>query len=68
MREAGSGANARNRTADLVITNHLLYRLSYVGPRTAKGTTWPRDRQGLAEESLVGMALVLREQRSTTRT
>lgn len=25
------GANARNRTADLLITNQLLCRLSYVG-------------------------------------
>ncbi len=27
-----SGADARIRTADLLITNQLLYRLSYVGP------------------------------------
>jgi hypothetical protein len=25
------GADARNRTADLLITNQLLYRLSYIG-------------------------------------
>ncbi len=28
----GYGANERNRTADLLITNQLLYQLSYVGP------------------------------------
>ena len=26
------GADERNRTADLLITNQLLYQLSYVGP------------------------------------
>ena len=26
-----SGADARDRTADLLITNQLLYRLSYIG-------------------------------------
>ena len=26
-----NGANGRNRTADLLITNQLLYRLSYIG-------------------------------------
>ena len=26
------GANGRNRTGDLLITNQLLYQLSYVGP------------------------------------
>ena len=26
-----SGADERNRTADLLITNQLLYRLSYIG-------------------------------------
>ena len=30
------GANARDRTADLLITNQLLYRLSYVGPSRRK--------------------------------
>ena len=29
------GANGRNRTADLLITNQLLYRLSYIGTRAA---------------------------------
>ena len=28
------GAGARNRTADLLITNQLLYQLSYSGRRT----------------------------------
>ena len=27
------GADERTRTADLLITNQLLYQLSYVGPR-----------------------------------
>lgn len=27
-----AGANGRTRTDDLLITNQLLYRLSYVGP------------------------------------
>ncbi len=30
------GANARTRTADLLITSELLYQLSYVGPRLVK--------------------------------
>jgi hypothetical protein len=29
--DQGSGADAQNRTADLPITNRLLYHLSYVG-------------------------------------
>ncbi len=29
---ACSGADERNRTLDLLITNELLYRLSYIGP------------------------------------
>jgi hypothetical protein len=28
-----TGAGARTRTADLLITNQLLYQLSYAGPR-----------------------------------
>ena len=31
-RLGNSGADARIRTADLLITNQLLYRLSYIGP------------------------------------
>ena len=31
MAEAGDGADERDRTADLLITNQLLYQLSYVG-------------------------------------
>jgi hypothetical protein len=27
-----SGADEQDRTADLLITNQLLYRLSYIGP------------------------------------
>ena len=47
------GANGRNRTADLLITNQLLYRLSYIGceariidagngylPASADGLSW----------------------------
>ena len=30
------GADAQNRTADLLITNQLLYQLSYIGLSTAK--------------------------------
>jgi len=33
IRRSGSGADAQNRTADLPITNRLLYQLSYVGSR-----------------------------------
>lgn len=29
------GADGRNRTADLLITNQLLYRLSYIGRKAA---------------------------------
>ena len=36
------GANARIRTADLLITNQLLYRLSYVGPGGAQSSTGAR--------------------------
>ena len=43
-----SGANARDRTADLLITNQLLYRLSYVGSRPAKGITRACARQVIA--------------------
>ena len=28
----GDGAQERNRTADLMLTMHVLYRLSYLGP------------------------------------
>lgn len=31
----GDGADGRNRTADLLITNQLLYRLSYIGRKRA---------------------------------
>src|SRR4029453_12835956 len=33
------GANERNRTADLLLTMQILYRLSYVGVEEARGTT-----------------------------
>ena len=33
----GDGAETRNRTADLLITNQLLYRLSYFGVDRALG-------------------------------
>ena len=41
------GANGQNRTADLLITNQLLYRLSYIGVKAAnyaarRGATQPR--------------------------
>jgi hypothetical protein len=32
--EGGNGAGKRNRTSDLLITNQLLYRLSYSGTGT----------------------------------
>ena len=31
LRYTSSGANERTRTADLLITNQLLYQLSYIG-------------------------------------
>ena len=31
VRDAGNGAHERNRTADLLLTMQMLYRLSYVG-------------------------------------
>ena len=42
------GANARDRTADLLITNQLLYRLSYVGSQPPKGITRACVRQAIA--------------------
>ena len=35
--EANFGADAPNRTGDLLITNQLLYQLSYVGFRLERG-------------------------------
>ena len=32
---ANSGAQGRNRTTDTVIFSHVLYQLSYLGPRPA---------------------------------
>ena len=39
-----TGADEQDRTADLLITNQLLYRLSYIGVLTFGG----RFRRGLA--------------------
>lgn len=38
---AGIGAGRRNRTADLVVTNHSLYRLSYTSRWWAFGESNP---------------------------
>jgi hypothetical protein len=43
-RLADSGAHERNRTADLLLTMQMLYRLSYVGGDAARGTTGTRPR------------------------
>ena len=54
----GSGADERSRTADLLITNQLLYQLSYVGPEVGSGRyrrmrilgeSWTRSKGGVAE-------------------
>src|SRR2546427_5927855 len=37
VRDAGNGAHERNRTADLLLTMQMLYRLSYVGSGAARG-------------------------------
>ena len=37
VRDAGYGAHERNRTADLLLTMQMLYRLSYVGSGAARG-------------------------------
>jgi hypothetical protein len=42
--EADNGAHERNRTADLLLTMQMLYRLSYVGGGAARGTTGTRSR------------------------
>ncbi len=39
-----AGAGSRNRTRDLLITNQLLYQLSYAGLRRIIGAAWqPRN-------------------------
>ncbi len=43
-----SGADERNRTADLLITNQLLYQLSYVGPWGAREAARGRAAVSLA--------------------
>ena len=43
------GADERSRTADLLITNQLLYQLSYVGPEDGFGFSLPR-RPSLAND------------------
>ena len=37
VRDADNGAHERNRTADLLLTMQMLYRLSYVGSGAARG-------------------------------
>ena len=39
-----SGAQGRNRTTDTVIFSHVLYQLSYLGPRAARGRAVGRER------------------------
>jgi hypothetical protein len=41
-----SGADGRTRTGDLLITNQLLYQLSYVGLRQALRRRAPADNLG----------------------
>jgi hypothetical protein len=38
FRDADNGAHERNRTADLLLTMQMLYRLSYVGGGAARST------------------------------
>src|SRR5258708_4038618 len=44
IRVADNGAHERNRTADLLLTMQMLYRLSYVGGAAARGKTQTRSR------------------------
>lgn len=46
-----NGADGRNRTADLLITNQLLYRLSYIGRKPA--IIDPEPFSGLVFRTLV---------------
>src|SRR5262245_27918730 len=43
FRVADDGAHERNRTADLLLTMQMLYRLSYVGSGAARGDNGIRD-------------------------
>ena len=36
----GSGADERNRTSDLLITNQLLYQLSYISKQKTRPIFW----------------------------
>jgi hypothetical protein len=46
---AKNGADGRNRTADLLITNQLLYRLSYIGRKAVIIVMWPMS--GLVQDT-----------------
>ena len=52
-----AGAGSRIRTDDLLITNQLLYQLSYAGERTAQLSLQDRREQVVAEPGKAGQLL-----------
>jgi hypothetical protein len=49
LEKSEDGAHERNRTADLLLTMQMLYRLSYVGGDAARSTADAREGQPLHE-------------------
>jgi hypothetical protein len=51
-----SGANEQNRTADLILTKDVLYRLSYIGiAETPKGVKFPLPMNNQSSKTTLAM-------------